>query len=464
MNESPKKINPLGTESIPKLMVKFAIPSIIAMLVSSVYNIVDQLFIGQAIGTLGNAATNVVFPLNISCTALALLFGIGGASCYNLALGRGEKERAPQFMGSALSMLAISGIVLFLITELFTTPILIAFGTPDDVFPYAEEYVRAVAFGFPFLLLTTGGGHLIRADGSPKMTMICNLSGAILNIFLDALFVFGFKWGMAGAAWATVIGQVVSGTIVIVYMAKFKNADLQWKHLKVNFSCIGEVAAIGMASFFNQVAMMVVQVVMNNLLKHYGALSIYGSAIPIACSGIAMKTSQLFFSVVIGIAQGSQPIESFNYGARNYDRVKKALALALASGGCISMLSFIVFQTMPRQILSLFGNGTEEYFTFGVMFMRRFLFGMFLNFIQPITSTFFTSIGKPLKGVFLSMTRQIIFLLPLLIIMPKFMGIEGIVYSAPIADFAAAGTAFIMIAFEMRAMHKLENRGIDNGQ
>lgn len=465
MKETTQKINPLGTEAIPKLMVKFAIPSIIAMLVSSIYNIVDQLFIGQAIGTLGNAATNVVFPLNISCTALALLFGIGGASSYNLSLGRGEKERAPWFMGSALSMLVISGIVLCLITELFTAPILVAFGTPDDVFPYAEEYVRAVAVGFPFLLLTTGGGHLIRADGSPKITMLCNLSGAILNVFLDALFVFGFKWGMAGAAWATVIGQVVSGVIVIVYMTKYKKADLEWKHLVVKFSCIAEVAAIGMASFFNQLAMMVVQVVLNNLLKYYGGLSVYGSAIPIACSGIAMKTSQLFFSVVIGIAQGSQPIESFNYGAKNYVRVKKALALALVLGGCVSMISFVVFQTMPRQILSLFGNGTEEYFTFGILFMRRFLFAMFLNFIQPITSTFFTSIGKSIKGVFLSLTRQVIFLLPLLILLPKFMGIEGIVYAAPIADFAAAGTAFIMIALEMRTMKKQQDLrdGVVNG-
>ena len=456
MESKAIKENPLGTESISKLMFKFAVPSIVAMLVSSIYNIVDQLFIGQAIGTLGNAATNVVFPLNISCTALALLFGIGGASCYNLALGRGEKERAPQFMGSSLSMLAICGIVLCLITEIFTTPILIAFGTPDDVFPYAEEYVKAVAYGFPFLLLTTGGGHLIRADGSPKMTMICNLSGAILNVFLDALFVFGFEWGMAGAAWATVIGQVVSGGLVIIYMIKYKHADLHLKHLLVKMSCIAEVAAIGMASFFNQLAMMVVQVVMNNLLKYYGALSIYGSAIPIACSGIVMKTNQLFFSVIIGIAQGSQPIESYNYGARKYDRVKKALFMALASAGCISVLSFAVFQLFPRQILGLFGNGTEEYFTFGTLFMRRFCFCMFLNFLQPVTSTFFTSIGKSIKGVFLSMTRQIIFLLPLLIILPKFLGVEGIMYSAPFADLAAAGTALVMIFFEMRDMKRLE--------
>ena len=359
-------------------------------------------------------------------------------------------------MGSALSMLAISGIVLCLITEFFTTPILVAFGTPDDVFPYAEEYVRAVAVGFPFLLLTTGGGHLIRADGSPRMTMICNLSGAILNVFLDALFVFGFNWGMAGAAWATVIGQVVSGMLVIIYMTKFKRADLKLKHLLVKMSCIAEVAAIGMASFFNQLAMMVVQIAMNNLLKYYGALSIYGSAIPIACSGIVMKSSQLFFSVIIGIAQGSQPIESFNYGAKNYARVKKALAMALGAAACVSVVSFVVFQSFPRQILSLFGNGTEEYFTFGIMFMRRFLFFLFLNFLQPVTSTFFTSIGKPLKGVFLSMTRQIIFLLPLLLILPRFMGVEGIIYSAPVADFAAAITALIMIIVELKAIKKLE--------
>jgi Na+-driven multidrug efflux pump len=181
-----------------------------------------------------------------------------------------------------------------------------------------------------------------------------------------------------------------------------------------------------------------------------------GSAIPIACSGIAMKTSQLFFSVVIGIAQGSQPIESFNYGAKNYERVKKALALALCAGGCVSMLSFIVFQTMPRQILALFGNGTEEYFTFGVMFMRRFLFAMFLNFIQPITSTFFTSIGKPIKGVFLSMTRQIIFLLPLIVLFPLFMGIDGIVYAGPVADFLAAVISAIMLVSEFKKMGKLD--------
>lgn len=456
--ESEKKENFLGTEAIPKLMVKFAVPSIVAMLVGSIYNIVDQLFIGQAIGTLGNAATNVVFPLTISCTALALLFGIGGASCFNLTLGRGDKERAPYFMGNALAMLAICGTLLCLITELFTVPILSMFGTPEDVFPYALDYIRVSALGFPFLLLTTGGGHLIRADGSPKMTMFCNMSGAIINVFLDALFVFGFHWGMKGAALATIIGQIFSGCLVIIYMTRAKTVKLEKKHLMIQPMYVCEVAAIGMASFFNQLAMMVVQISMNNLLKYYGELSIYGSAIPIACSGITMKISQLFFSVIIGISQGSQPIESYNYGAGNYVRVKKTLKLALCVAGALSLCSFTLFQLIPRQLLSLFGDGTEEYFAFGEKFLRIFIFFTCINFMQPIVSTFFTSIGKPIKGVFLSMTRQILFLLPLMIILPQFFGIDGIIYSGPIADAVAAITAVVMLLFELKAIRLLETK------
>ena len=196
MEQVRKTQNPLGVAPVSKLMVKFAVPSIIAMLVGALYNIVDQFFIGQKVGTLGNAATNIAFPLSTSCIALALLFGIGGASCFNLALGRGEKDKAIHFVGNALVMLAVSGTFLCLITQAFLTPMLVAFGAPDDVLPYAQAYVRITAFGFPFLLLTTGGGHLMRADGSPRMTMFCNLSGAVINTILDALFVLGFEWGM----------------------------------------------------------------------------------------------------------------------------------------------------------------------------------------------------------------------------------------------------------------------------
>jgi Na+-driven multidrug efflux pump len=456
MSEQIKTQNPLGVEKISKLMWKFALPSIIAMLVSALYNIVDQLFIGQAVGTLGNAATNIAFPLSTSCTALALLFGIGGASCFNLTMGQGKKKEAPYYVGNAAFMLFASGLALLIITELFLTSLLKAFGAPDDVLPYAEAYVRITAIGFPFLLLTIGGGHLIRADGNPKMTMICNLTGAIINTVLDAVFVLGLNWGMSGAALATIIGQIISAGLVIKYMTHYKTVKLELKHFKVKWHYTGKIMSIGMASFFNQVAMTVVQIVLNNSLKHYGALSVYGEAIPIAVAGIVMKVSQVFFAIVIGIGQGSQPIESFNYGAKNYDRVRKTYWLAFAASGTISIIAFIIFQVFPRQIIALFGEGTEEYFQFGISYFRIYLFFICVNFIQPATSTFFSSIGKAIKGVFLALTRQIIFLLPLILLLPLKFGIDGILYAGPIADGLAAVIAFVMAMAEFRNIRKLE--------
>ncbi len=454
---SEEKVNPLGSAPIGKLMMKFAVPSIIAMLVGALYNIVDQLFIGHAVGTLGNAATNIAFPFTTSCLALALLFGIGGASCFNLNLGRGNKEGAPYYVGNALIMLIICGTMLFLVAQIFLEPLLLLFGSPVDVLPYAIPYVRITSIGFPFILLGTGGGHLMRADGSPKMTMISNLTGALINVVLDALFVLGFNWGMEGAALATIIGQFASACIVLNYMRHFKTVPLLKKHLIPSFKYIKEIAEIGMGSFFNQLAMMIVQIVLNNSLKHYGALSVYGESIPIACTGIVMKVNQIFFSIIIGIAQGSQPVESFNYGASNYKRVKEAYRLAIIAGGLISLCSFVLFQTMPRQLLGLFGEGTPEYFEFGVKTFRVMLLFTWLNFMQPITSTFFTSIGKAIKGVFLSMTRQILFLLPLIIVLPKIWGIDGILVAGPIADCLAGVTAVVMVVAEFRKMHCQRN-------
>ena len=451
-----EKINPLGSAPVGKLMMKFAIPSIIGMLVGALYNIVDQLFIGHAIGTLGNAATNIAFPFTTSCLALGLLFGIGGASCFNLTLGRGRKEEAPYFAGNAAAMLVICGTVLLLIAQLFLEPLLELFGSPADVLPYAKSYVRITAIGFPFMLLGTGGGHLMRADGSPKMTMISNITGALINVVLDALFVLVFKWGMEGAALATVIGQMASAGIVICYMRRFKTARLEKKHFILNFRYIKQIAAIGMGSFFNQLAMMLVQIVLNNSLKHYGALSVYGESIPIACAGITMKVNQIFFSIIIGIAQGSQPVQSFNYGAKNYKRVKDAYRMAIKAGLAISICSFVLFQTIPRQLLALFGEGTPEYFEFGVKTFRVMLFFTWFNCMQPITSTFFTSIGKAIKGVFLSMTRQILFLLPLILLLPTFWGIDGILLAGPIADFTAGITAVLMVIYEFRKMGRNE--------
>lgn len=450
------KVNPLGSTKISKLMLKFAIPSIIAMMVSAIYNIVDQLFIGHAVGYLGNAATNIAFPLAMMCTSVGLLFGIGGASSFNISMGAEEKEDAPYYIGNSIVMLLGGGTLLFLLVEIFLTPLLIAFGSPENVLPYAKDYVSITAIGFPFLIITTGGGHLIRADGSPKMTMICNLSGAIINVFLDALFVLGFGWGMSGAAWATVIGQVFSGILALSYLSNCKTVSIKKEHLLPNLHYLKRIMSLGAASGINQIAMMAVQIVLNNSLKYYGARSEFGEAIPIASAGIVTKVNQMFFSVIIGIAQGSQPIESFNYGAKKYDRVRMAYFLAISAGAVLSILSFLTFQLFPRHIISLFGEGNESYYKFGTSYFRIFLFFTIVNFMQPITSTFFTSIGKAYKGIFLSLTRQILFLLPVMIILPLFIGIDGILYSGLIADFLAFIVTVIMITIELRNMSKLE--------
>ncbi len=449
--------NPLGYEPVGKLMLKFAVPSIIAMLVGALYNIVDQFFIGQTVGIDGNSATNIAFPLTTMCLSLALLFGIGAASCYNLSLGKGEHEKAPFFIGNAVVMLLLSGTVLCLFAEIFLEPLLRLFGSPENVLPYAKDYVSVTAIGFPFLIFTTGGGHLVRADGSPGMTMFCNIIGAVINTALDALFVFGFGWGMTGAAAATITGQIISASVAFWYiMFRFKTSKLTRTHFIPKASYILRIASIGLASFCNQQAMMVVQIVLNNSLKYYGDLSPYGASIPTACAGIIMKVNQIVFSFSIGLGQGSQPIESFNYGARKYPRVRKAYLLAAVISFSVALIAFVFFQTIPRQILSIFGEGTDEYFEFGENFFRIFLFFVPIVSLQPVTSTFFTSIGKPVKGVILSLTRQIIFFLPLLLILPLSFGIYGIIYTGPAADLLSGITTVVMALLEFKIMSRLE--------
>lgn len=442
--------NILGEEKINTLLRSFAIPSIVSMLVGSLYNIVDQFFIGRAVGELGNAATNIAFPLSTSCTAIALLFGIGGASAFNIALGRGEKEKASCYMGNAAVMLFSLGVILLCITEIFLEPMLLFFGSPENVLGYAKIYTRITALGFPFLILSIGGGHLIRADGRPKITMLCNLTGAIINTILDAVFVFGLELGMAGAAWATIIGQFVAGSMAVWYLTHGKSVQLKKQHLKVKWRNVKRVTSLGAAPFSNQIAMMVVQIVMNNSLKHYGALSVYGESIPIACSGIISKVNMVFMSFVIGISQGLQPIASFNFGAKKYKRVKEAYIKAISCGAILAVAAFLLFQIFPRQIISAFGEGSDMYVEFSVKYFQIFLFFTFVNFLQPITSNFFTSIGKPKVGSFLALTRQIIFLLPLLIVFPLFMGIDGIMYAGPVSDLAAAIVVAVMVIRELK--------------
>lgn len=456
-----KKESPLQSVPTKKLLVQYALPSIIAMLVSALYNIVDQFFIGRSVGELGNAATNIAFPLSTSCTSLALLFGIGGAAAFNLTMGRGNRERAIRYVGNAAVMLFASGVVLLVVTRLFLEQMLTAFGCPADVLPYAMEYTGITAFGFPFLILSVGGGHLIRADGTPKFAMICNLTGALVNTVLDALFVFGLHLGMFGAALATVIGQLVAGSLVIRYLCHYKTAPIERAFLIPRWEYAGYAAKLGTANFFNQIAMMVVQIVLNKSLTYYGGQSLYGESVPLACAGIITKVSMVFFSVCIGLSQGMQPIAGFNYGAGNYKKVKEVYWLAIRYGTIISVTAFALFQLLPRQIISIFGSSDNEmYYTFAVRYFRVYLFCVFLNALQPISSNLFTAIGKPGRGIFLSLTRQIIFLLPLIVFFPILLGIDGIMYAGPIADFVAAAVSLFMIHREFARMEAQQQNSL----
>ena len=446
--------NPLGTAPVGGLIGKFAIPAIISMLVSALYNIVDQIFIGQGVGMLGNAATNVAFPVTTIATALALLLGIGGASNYNLEMGAGREKKASSIAGTALSTLVITGVILAVAVLLFLRPLLSLFGATTDVMPYAVDYLGITAVGLPFYALSIGGNHIVRADRSPTYSMTCVLTGAIINTILDPLFIFGFGWGIKGAAWATVIGQVVSGILVIIYFGKFRKMYLEMSMLKPSSECLKAIISLGMASCINQIAMAVVQIVLNNILRYYGGLSVYGSDIPIACVGVISKVNQVFMAICIGISQGCQPIWGFNYGAKKYDRVRLAYRYSVTACTVIATIFFLCFQLFPHQIVSIFGTGSDLYFQFAERYLKIFMFMTFANGIQPMSSGFFTSIGKAKLGIVMSLTRQVLFLLPLIIVFSLIMGIDGVMYAGPIADAAAFVLAILFARRELGAMKK----------
>ena len=449
--------NPLGSRPLPQLLRSFAVPSILAMLVSSLYNIVDQIFVGQGVGYLGNAATNVAYPLTTICLSIALLIGVGSAARFNLSLGAGKTEAARRAVGSAVTMMLTLGILYAVLIELFIVPLLQAFGATPDVLPYALDYTRITALGMPLLIAINGMSNLARADGRPTYSMLCMLLGAVINTILDPIFIFVCRWGVAGAAWATVIGQAASFVMAIAYLKRFRNIQLTAADFGFHWAEWRRIAALGMSNSFNQLAMTVVQIVLNNSLKYYGALSIYGSEIPLAASGIIIKVNAILTSVIVGISQGSQPIISFNYGAGQYSRVRGIYRLEIQLSLMISAVGFVAFQFFPRQIVSLFGTGDQLYFEFAVRFMRCYLLMVIVNCVQLLSSNFFAAIGKPVRGVLLSLTRQVFFLVPLILILPLFFGLDGILYAAPIADFIAFVTSAAVMRRELRGLKKMEN-------
>lgn len=444
--------NPLAYEKISKLLRSFAIPSITATLVSSLYNIVDQIFIGHGVGYLGNAATNVSYPLSTICLAISLLLGIGSASRFSIYLGKRDTKRAAQLVGNGVILMAGAGILYLILGELFLSPLLRLFGATGDVMPYALQYSQIVLLGMPFLILTNGISNLIRADGSPKYSMLCMVVGAIVNTILDPIFIFVMEWGVFGAALATILGQFLSFGLALRYLWRFRTVTLDRScfHLEPRDNL--RTLYMGISSCVNQLAITLVQIVLNNSLTHYGALSVYGEDIPLAACGIVMKTNAILLSIIVGISQGVQPIIGFNFGAGKYDRVRQAYRLAILWNLVVSAVGFCLFQFFPTPIIALFGKGDPLYFEFAVLFMRTFLFMVLVNGVQLLSSNFFTAIGKALKGLLLSLTRQVFFLIPLVLLLPLRFGIFGILLAGPIADFVAFVVSVLFVTKEFKLL------------
>lgn len=448
--------NPLGYEKESSLLKKFAIPSIISMLVSSLYNIVDQIFIGQGVGFLGNAATNVAFPLTTIALAIALLIGIGSASLFSLYLGEKKPERSSSIAGNGISMSVLCSVIYVVLVLVFLEPLLKSFGATSTIMPLALEYTRITTLGVPFLITTNVISNLIRADGSPKYSMTCMVVGAIVNTILDPLFIFVFHMGVAGAAIATVVGQVISFFIAAWYIKSFQHIEFNKKSLRISLKDTKEMATIGMSASLNQIAILFVQIVLNNSLTYYGQFTKFGSDIPLAACGIVMKTNAILLAIIIGISQGMQPIIGFNYGAQKYERVKKTFKLAISANLVVSFIGWALFQFCTSTVLSIFGSGDANYFEFATMFMRIYLMLVCVDGVQMLSSSFFSSIKKAYLGMFLSMTRQVLFLIPLVLILPKFFGLNGILYAAPIADFVAFVVSVICILAEFKKLNELE--------
>lgn len=445
--------NPLGTQPIQKLVLKFAIPGIITQLVNSIHNIVDQVFIGWGIGDLGVAATTIVFPITSIITALAALIGSGAASRFSILLGKKRLEDASDVLGNAISLMLLFGILLSIGTSVFLKPMLYLFGATELIMPYAQPYARIVCIGIFFGIFSTGMSYFIRADGNPNYSSFVLLAGAVFNMVFDPIFLFVFDMGIAGVALATVLGQLLSSCLALFYLLKkLKTVSISVQNMTIYFSVAKTIFSLGIAAFTTHILATVAQIVQMNALRHYGAMSVYGSEIAIAASGAVGKLMIVFMSSIIGIALGCQPIYGFNLGDRQYGRVKEAYLTALRYGTVIAVTAFLILQLFPKQISSIFHSDNPLFYDFAARYIHIYMAMLFLNAIQPITSNFCTAIGKANLGFWMALIRQGILLIPLLLLLPMALGIDGVLLAGGISDGIAALVVILVAVKEIRLL------------
>ncbi len=452
----------LAEEKISKLLLKFSIPCIMSLLVSSLYNIVDQIFIGRGVGYLGNGATNVVFPITIISLAIALMLGDGSAAYLSLCQGKEDTKSGNKSMGNVVMLLLASGLLMAIIFAILKSQILIAFGATPNNLSYANEYFDFIILGIPFFVIGNGLNSIIRADGSPQFAMITTLAGCVINVILDPVAIFALHMGMKGAAIATIAGQIVTAVCGIFYILfKAKSFKLSLKNMIPDMEIISRFVPLGISSFLTQISIVVIMGVMNNILVKYGAMSKYGADIPLTVVGIVMKVFQIVVSICIGIAAGSQPIVGYNYGAGQYRRVKELFTTIIKAEAIVGAISLFMFEVFPLQITSIFGSEDGLYNEFAVLSFRVFLSMIILTCIQKSTSVFLQSLGKPVMSMGLSLLRDFILSVPLAIILPMFFGVEGALLSGPVADIVTTVAVLIMAHITIK---ELDEKSMDSAE
>lgn len=449
----------LETEKMSKLIIKFSVPCILSLLVSALYNIVDQIFIGNSsVGALGNTATTIVFPLTVIALAFGLILGDGAAAYMSILLGKGEREKISKVVGTSIVVSLVCSLLFYAVCFPLLDNILDFFGAKTaESLSLAHEYGFIIVIGFPFYILTSTLNSIIRADNSPQIAMVSLVAGALFNVVFDAVMVVAWNMGLYGAALATILGQVVSFVISSLYLLKTKTFKLSLKSFIPDLKELGNVLKLGLSSFLTQISIVIISVVSMNILAQYGKNSKYGVNDPQAIVGVVMKVFTIVINIVVGIAAGAQPVIGYNYGAKKYDRVKQGYFIVLISSIAVALIATILFQTIPTQIVGMFGANTsnpETYFEFGEKTVRIYLMLIVFTCIQKVSSIFLQSISSPVKATVLSLIRDVIVFVPLTILLPIGFGIEGVLWAAPISDAIALVFTCILVFLELRKLEK----------
>ena len=442
--------NPLGTERIGKLMVQFAVPSIIALVVNSLYNMVDQIFIGNGVGYLGNAATNVILPLMTVVLAVGQMIGDGCAAFMGLNMGKGKTEKAANGVGNAIVLTVVFGVVYTILCQIFLEPLCWMFGATEQTISYCVEYGRPIILGFTFLTIDMAFTSIIRADGRANVSLYGMLIGCLANVILDPIFIFVFKWGVAGAGWATIIGQFLNAVYFIFCIRKCKTVKVEKQHFSLKGKISGKMCILGLSSFITQFALVIVIAVVNNTLKVTGEKSIYGADIPVSAMGVVMKVSQVLTSIVLGIATGILPVVSYNYGSKQYDRVKRLFKNAIVIGTIVMVAAFLILEIWPKQIVSIFGVQSELYMDFAQKCLQTYMLACFTVGMTIVIGIFFQSIDKPIQSTVLSLLRQIIVLVPTVLILGAVGDVTTVLWAGPISDLAACIASLIALALSWK--------------